>query len=195
MAQQIIEHYKTISIPVCLHEKEPLFLTVRDRRFKDWIFIAGGCRKREISNPIRCALRELEEETRGVVHLRAGEYSYFTFQTRNRTPAEKKVDISNNVDVVYIYHVFIFYLNLDDIDRTRMTKKFNEERVKTDQIRQLNMPFRRAYDENDKMVWDTLSNFSKKQQWETVNTHILSNPEFLKSVHSSNLLKFNTRQH
>jgi 8-oxo-dGTP pyrophosphatase MutT (NUDIX family) len=50
---------------------------VRDKRFKEWIFVTGGCRRREIFTPIRTALRELEEETRGVVSLKNGEYTSF----------------------------------------------------------------------------------------------------------------------
>ena len=193
MAREIVEHHKTISIPVCLLHPEPLFLTVRDRRFKDWIFVAGGCRKREISNPLRCALRELEEETRGILNLKNGEYSYFTFTTRNRTEIEQRSDDSNNIDVVYIYHVYIFFMELNEIERTRTVKKFNEERIKTDQLKQLNIPIRRTHDENDRMVWDTLDNFKKKKQWETIKTHVLENPEFVESVNTSNRTKFNTK--
>ena len=57
-----MKKYKAIAIPVTFEDDRPRFLTVRDRRFKDWIFVTGGCRRREIYNPLRCALRELEEE-------------------------------------------------------------------------------------------------------------------------------------
>jgi 8-oxo-dGTP pyrophosphatase MutT (NUDIX family) len=193
MAREIVEQHKAIAIPICLTERGHVFLTVRDRRFKDWIFIAGGCRKREISNPLRCALRELEEETRGVFVLRTGEYSYFTFTTRNRTTAEQKNDISNNVDVIYIYHVYIFHLTLSEEERVKTMKRFIEERNKTDQLKQLNIPIRRTHDENDRMMWDNLENFSEKKQWETIKTHILNNPAFRESIYSSNIVKFNTR--
>ena len=69
-----MKKYKAIAVPVSFADGKPRFLTVRDWRFKDWIFVTGGCRRREIFNPIRCALRELEEETRGVVSLKQGEY-------------------------------------------------------------------------------------------------------------------------
>ena len=74
-----MKKYKAIAVPVTFIGDKPRFLTVRDRRFKDWIFVTGGCRRREIPNPIRCALRELEEETRGVVSLKKGEYTEFKF--------------------------------------------------------------------------------------------------------------------
>ncbi len=66
--------HKAIAIPVIRTQgQESQFLVVRDRRFKDWIFVTGGCRRREIPNPLRTALRELEEETRGVISLKRGE--------------------------------------------------------------------------------------------------------------------------
>ena len=64
-----MKKYKAIAVPVTFVDDTPRFLTVRDWRFKDWIFVTGGCRRREIYNPLRTALRELEEETRGVVCL------------------------------------------------------------------------------------------------------------------------------
>ena len=70
-----MKKYKAIAVPVTFTDGKPRFLTVRDWRFKDWIFVTGGCRRREIYNPLRCALRELEEETRGVVSLKNGEYT------------------------------------------------------------------------------------------------------------------------
>ena len=51
-----MKKYKAIAVPVTFIGDKPRFLTVRDRRFKDWIFVTGGCRRREIPNPIRCAL-------------------------------------------------------------------------------------------------------------------------------------------
>ena len=39
-----MKKYKAIAIPVTFTGDKPKFLTVRDRRFKDWIFVTGGCR-------------------------------------------------------------------------------------------------------------------------------------------------------
>ena len=51
-----MKKYKAIAIPVSFADEKPKFLTVRDRRFKDWIFVTGGCRRREIFNPPFAAL-------------------------------------------------------------------------------------------------------------------------------------------
>ena len=65
-----MKKYKAIAIPVSFVDDKPRFLTVRDRRFKEWIFVTGGCRRREIFNPIRCALRELRRRDSWCVSLK-----------------------------------------------------------------------------------------------------------------------------
>jgi len=67
-----MEKHKAIAIPVSFINDRPYFLLVHDRRYKEWTFVTGGCRKREVYNPIRCAVRELEEETRGILNLKKG---------------------------------------------------------------------------------------------------------------------------
>ena len=114
-----MKKYKAIAIPVSFTGDKPKFLTVRDRRFKDWIFVTGGCRRREIPNPIRCALRELDEETRGVVNLKKGEYTDFKFIVKE----------SPGVDLEY--NVFIFYVNYTKQEQDELVRKFNEEKQKT----------------------------------------------------------------
>ena len=62
--------HKAITVLVVPDEKEPTrYLTVCDKRWDDWTFVTGGCRKREVGWPIRTALRELEEESRGVIAI------------------------------------------------------------------------------------------------------------------------------
>ncbi len=83
-----MKKYKAIALPLTFTSDKPKFLTVRDKRFKDWIFVTGGCRRRQIFNPIRCTLRELEEEKRGVVSLKKWEYTEFKFIVKERTTVE-----------------------------------------------------------------------------------------------------------
>ena len=107
-----MKKYKAIAVPVSFVDGKPRFLTVRDWRFKDWIFVTGGCRRREIFNPLRCALRELEEETRGVVSLKSGEYTEFKFTVKE----------SPTVDLEY--NVFIFFVNYSRTEQQSQLKKF-----------------------------------------------------------------------
>ena len=74
------ERHKCVVIPI-VHSEGPIkILTVRDKRFKEWTFITGGCRKREIPDPLKCAMRELDEETRGTFAITTEIYKYFKFK-------------------------------------------------------------------------------------------------------------------
>src|SRR5210317_1211905 len=167
-----MKKYKAIAVPVSFADGKPRFLTVRDWRFKDWIFVTGGCRRREIFNPIRCALRELEEETRGVVSLKRGEYTDFKFTVKE----------SPTVDLEY--NVFVFYVNYTKPEQLELVKKFNDEKQKTIAKKIQKQPIKRTHDENDFMSFDTLQEFRVKKQWERIMKNILENPEFYACVTS-----------
>jgi hypothetical protein len=179
------ERYKAIAIPVSLADGHPRFLTVRDRRFKDWIFVAGGCRKREIQNPLKCALRELEEETRGVISLKEGEYTTFSFRTHNRTDEELRDDRMRGVKVMSVYHVFIFFVNMNEGERRRTIDMFNNEKAKMDMLKERRLPIKRTHDENDMMLWSTLDEFKRQKQWDVIKYNILNNPTFIQKLHDS----------
>tara|TARA_B100001750_G_scaffold33402_1_gene23312 strand:- start:988 stop:1518 length:531 start_codon:yes stop_codon:yes gene_type:complete len=167
-----MKKYKAIAIPVSFTGDKPKFLTVRDRRFKDWIFVTGGCRRREIPNPIRCALRELDEETRGVVNLKKGEYTDFKFIVKESPGVELE------------YNVFIFYVNYTKQEQDELVKKFNEEKQKTNLKKIQKLPIKRTHDENDFMNFETLTEFNKKKQWDRIVKNVLNNPEFYSCVTS-----------
>jgi len=163
---------KAIAIPVSFVDDKPRFLTVRDANFKEWIFITGGCRKREF--PIRCALRELEEETRGVLRLRRVPYSHFKFET---------IDENNNL---LVYNVYIFVYNIDKKQQIEIIDRFYNEKKVTDGRKMQKLPYKKTYDENDRLCFDTLENFNKKNRWDRIVTHIINNPEFYAALTSSN---------
>jgi hypothetical protein len=152
-----MKKYKAIAIPVSFADGKPRFLTVRDTRFKDWIFVTGGCRRREILNPIRCALRELEEETRGVVSLKSGQYTEFKFIHKE----------SPTVDLEY--NVFIFFVNCGRSEQQGQIKKFYEEKHKTNVKKSLRQPIKKTYDENDFMSYDTEQAFRCQMEWNLIN--------------------------
>ena len=167
-----MKKYKAIAIPVSLTGDKPKFLTVRDRRFKDWIFVTGGCRRREIPNPIRCALRELDEETRGVVNLKKGEYTDFKFIVKESPGVELE------------YNVFVFFVNYSKSEQDELVRKFNEEKQKTNLKKIQKLPIKRTHDENDFMNFETLTEFNKKKQWDRIVRNVLNNPEFYACVTS-----------
>ena len=159
------ERHKSIAVPVSYSEHgPPKFLLVHDRRYKEWTFVTGGCRRREIFNPLRCAIRELEEETRGIINLKKGTYSYFSFSF-------KDTEGVNNV-----YHVYVFDMPITPGEQSQIVKKFNEEKSK---MEGREVPFRKNYDENDGCEFDTLDGITKRGDlWEMIRTHVLKNPAF-----------------
>lgn len=184
------EKHKAIAIPVSFFDGKPRFLTVKDRRFKEWIFVSGGCRKREIQNPLRCALRELEEETRGVVNIKQGTYSEFTVVTKNHTQEEIDKNIKDGVEVILIYHIYILDYNISKYRQQELIERFNYEKMKTDERKRNRLPIKRTYDENDQMSFDTLDEFYKKKRWNFISEQVVENPDFMVALNTLNRKKF-----
>ena len=182
------EKHKAIAIPVSfLDGKSTKFLTVRDRRHCEWTFVTGGCRKSETINPLRCALRELEEETRGTVHMKQGRYSYFNFV---HTPGPSE-GYKYPEDITY--HVYILEFNIPLIEQQKLIEKFNTARGKLEKLKKLNIPIKMVYDENDIMNFETLTEFESKGDsvWTLIRKNILENQKFYSSLNSSNMQVFN----
>ena len=175
-----MERHKAIAIPVCFIQGEPHFLIVHDKRFREWTFVTGGCRKREIFNPLRCALRELEEETRGVINITSGGYSYFKFS------------VKDYCDVLNVYHVYIIDFPMTHIDQENIITQFKsrKELMDTNQIR-----FRKQYDENDSIEFDTVNGIKhRKNIWTMIQNSVLNNVEFHNALYSKNRIPFNIKQ-
>ena len=125
-----MKKYKAIAIPVSFADGKPRFLTVRDTRFKDWIFVTGGCRRREILNPIRCALRELEEETRGVVSLKSGQYTEFKkfYEEKHKTNVKKS--LRQPIKKTYDENDFMNYESLEEFNTRKRWKLIIDNVIK-----------------------------------------------------------------
>lgn len=170
--------HKAIAIPVNVNVKAPVFLTVLDRRHSEWIFVTGGCRKTEIDNPLKCALRELHEETRGAVSIMKGMYSYFHFNLK--TKCMKLGDVMN------IYHVYIIDYDPSIEKQKELIDNFEESKKIMNDRKNNNQPIRRAWDENDKMTFETLDEFTQKTVWEVISKNVVNNPEFKNALNSQN---------
>ena len=161
------------------------FLIVHDRRYREWTFVTGGCRRREIFNPLRCALRELEEETRGLLNLKKGLYSYFKFTTDTPEPGDEDNDVLNH------YHVYIFNLPMTSVDHTAIIRRFNEEKRKMDWSE---ITFRKNYDENDECRFETLESITQcPNLWPMIRTHVIMNPEFTQALETTHWTPFNVK--
>ena len=164
--------HKAIAIPMHIINDEPHFLIVHDRRFKEWTFVTGGCRKREIYNPLRCALRELEEETRGVVNIKAGAYSYYKFDIQDEEDSE----------MTNVYHVYIldFPMSLRDQEKIITRFNMNKEMMTSNKSR-----FKKQYDENDFINFDTMNSIQNRSDiWNMIKIYVIRNIKFKDAIYS-----------
>ncbi len=172
------ERHKCVVIPI-VHSDGPIkILTVRDKRFKEWTFITGGCRKREISDPLKCAMRELDEETRGTFSISTEIYKYFKFRTKIRSPEELERDRRESIDVTCVYHVYIFSMSVPEINQKTILRKFEEEKEKMEVRKRNKQPIKKSNDENDYMSFDTFDDFMGKRIWPFIHKQVIMHPEF-----------------
>ena len=185
--------HKAIIIPIIKSETGTKFLTVRDSRHQEWIFVTGGCKKSEVDNPLKCGLRELEEETRGVINIRTGEFSEFQFESNYRSPEETKKDRFEGIIVTLVYHVYLVNVNITSEQQIRIVQDFHANRVRMEINKKDGVRIKKAYDENDDISFDTLDDFNKKTRWKLIITNIIENPKFYDLMNSSNTQNFNIR--
>lgn len=173
------ERHKCVILPIITQKGCPSkILTVRDRRFKEWTFITGGCRKREISDPIKCAMRELDEETRGTFLVHKDIYKYFQFKTKIRSPEELDRDTKENIEVTCVYHVYIFVMDVTPTQQRLVVKNFEKEKDIMDARKRNKQPIKKSNDENDYISFDTFDEFMNKRIWPFIHQHVILHPEF-----------------
>jgi len=185
------KRHKAIVVPIVRSSTETRFLTVKDSRHQEWIFVTGGCKKSEVECPLKCGLRELEEETRGVINIKTGEFSEFEFETV-RSPEELKKDGSEG-NVTLVYHVYIINLDVTQEQQKEVVKNFHTNKLKMETNKREGIHIKKAYDENDDISFDTLEDFNKKVRWNLIVKHIIDNPEFYVKMDSSKMQNFNIR--
>ena len=185
------KRHKAIVVPIVRSSTETRFLTVKDSRHQEWIFVTGGCKKSEVECPLKCGLRELEEETRGVINIKTGEFSEFEFETV-RSPEELKKDGSEG-SVTLVYHVYIINLDVTQEQQKEVVKNFHTNKLKMETNKREGIHIKKAYDENDDISFDTLEDFNKKVRWNLIVKHIIDNPEFYVKMDSSKMQNFNIR--
>jgi len=174
------ERHKCVVIPI-IHSPDGgnKILTVRDKRFKEWTFITGGCRRREIPEPFKCAMRELDEETRGTFSVPKQFYKYFKFTTTTRSPEELERDIRENIKVTCVYHVYIFHMPFQETAQRKTIARFEEEKEIMELRKRNKQPIKKSNDENDFIAFDTYEGFMKKRTWPFIYNHVIIHPEFV----------------
>lgn len=187
--------HKAIVVPVIQGPGpgETKFLTVRDSRHQEWIFVTGGCKKSEVECPLRCGLRELEEETRGVVNIKSGEYSEFQFESTFRSPEETRKDRLEGIVVTLVYHVYLIPIHITQEEQRNVIRDFHIHKNKMELSKREGGHIKKAYDENDDISFDTLEEFNKKVRWKLIVHNIIENPLFYENMDSSKMQNFNIR--
>lgn len=172
--------HKAIAIPIIDTGTEKKFLIVHDKRHKEWTFVTGGCKHNEVYNPLRCALRELEEETRGIIDIRKGYYKYFRFSAQ---PGNDPIEYS-------VYHVYIIHVGfVPDSKLQSLEELFNTEKEKMDTHK---VYFQKNYDENDSMKFVTLDSLIKcKTLWKFIYDKVIHHKQFYPSLIEKNSRHFN----
>jgi len=179
--------HKVVVIPVSFLNDKPRFLTVKDSKTKEWTFITGGCKKKEIPNTLSCALRELEEETRGAVDIVHGKYKTFTFNSKSRSKDELDKDTRDGTQVSTIHHVYIFELNTTQSEQKRIKNQFNRHKEAFMQRKNNNQSIKKMYDENDELEFETMDEFSRHSKiWDFIIKNIIRNSHFYTALNSSN---------
>jgi hypothetical protein len=140
-----------------------------------------------VYNPLRCAIRELHEETRGIIDIKSGAYAYFRFTTNYKGPGDTEAD----ADTVSVYHVYVLDLPMTAIEQKYTVQRFNEEKVKMETAQ---VPFKKNHDENTAMIWDTLEGIqARKDLWILIRECIFGNPDFRKALNASQKTTFYLR--
>lgn len=124
--------------------KKPRFLIVKDAESSNWTFISGTCEPRE---PIhKCAIREIQEETRGLISLKSLPKRTRKFQTMYK---DKRVD------------VLFIPLQLSEEQMTAMSEDFPH----------MNTHGRPELEENTELKFETLNRFLRRKDiWSFVET-------------------------
>jgi len=89
-----------------------------------------------------------------------------------------------------IYHVYIIYVPLTLADQKSLVSRFEEEKRKMDLKL---MCFRKQYDENDSMDFDTLEGLKKRKVWPMITSFVIENPEFHTALHTANRQTFSLK--
>lgn len=170
--QKRIECRKVIVAPYVIRNDKVQFLIVKDRTFKEWTFITGGCKAYETD--YEAALRELYEETKSIVNLTNNglcspeQASHFRFVTTYREPHQRSKDESRGEYMVTVYTMFF-------IDITEYRPAPSEIRF---QFR-LTKNLKGVYNENLDLTFETIDSFLHKNfVWRFIKQVVVRIPKF-----------------
>lgn len=143
------------------------FLVAKDRASGEWTFFSGTCEAHEV--PIRCALRELYEETKGLVHLPrlpAGTRRCRIWEMPGQCPASKQ---PKRIDVFFVP------LKVDSIEKMKgLVDDFD--------VRQGDFP--KEFFENTMIRFQTIAQFKANRGIWSYIKRVMNRREFRRSLAS-----------
>lgn len=132
--------------------RKPRFLVAKDAESRDWTFVSGTCEPRETAD--KCAVRELWEETRGLVSI---------VRLPKRTKRFQTVYENNRVTVMFVP------LRLSEEQMATIVSEFPE----TDSNG------REEMDENTALRFETLAQFSRRKNVWSFVKELIGSEQFL----------------
>ena len=146
------------------------FVVVKEGRFNEWSFVCGNCKKNEISNPIKTALRELREETLDTLVL-----SFplkYIFKYSPMVINEKELN-GTGTDTI-LFHIFIF--NIQGIKPPGVIKNYYT-RLKHNYKRN-----DRNYMETIGIAFMTITDLTQKKMWPFVIHKLINRQYFWEDI-------------
>lgn len=139
-------------------EGKLIFLLVKDKKFDEWTFISGTCKKRSMEHPIACAIRELKEETKEIVDidLFTWPHHHISLNTTYEEPCSPCVAESSTTYHIYFIDINAYAKTPDEIAQLfQITKKRGKH-----------------FNENNELGFFHLDEFESMKLWKFI-THVV----------------------
>ena len=167
--------FKVLIIPY-VRRRDPLYLVVHDRMYKEWTFISGGKKMSEMASS--CASREVLEETRNLVHIDPGQL-------------EKSIQyqiVYKDKNVNTSYTVFFAELGISDQEIKAIENTF------AFRCKQNPSEFCREMNENDDLKFMTIEQIhAEKHVWPFIE-EVINSKHFLNILSTIDTVKEQEKQ-
>jgi len=166
----VLYRSKVLVVPYVRNGQNVLFLLVKDRKFDEWTFISGTCKKRNMEHPLACATRELREETKDAIDidLTTWPYRHVAFNTSYYEPSPQQ--LRNHTDISTTYHVYFLDISTYPRSPSQIVQEFTE-------VKKIG----KHYNENVDIGFFLLKDLHTVKLWRFISHIVLTNVT-LKSI-------------
>lgn len=163
--------HKAVIVPYIIHNGKFYVVVVKDKVFNEWTFVTGSCDKNESITD--CALRELYEETRGILNLQhhttsIDKFFQYTFERY----------IKHNLNLKYRVYVFpLKRFGFDMKAALNLRQRFHKSQM---------WKVSRAYNETKDIKLLSLDHLRDFKVWNVMENYVINNVHFnqyLSNVH------------